>query len=184
LVDGMALGQVVSVVEDSVDLVVLAVEVEQALGALVDVVAGAILLVLVDAAGVIFPVLVDEVGEIFLVGAVAGAVDLVAGDVLTGLSQMDGDDMITVEDLETRVGIGATAAARIESGHGVMTEEVTAGALVGAGVAAGAGHAAEAAAGAGAEAAAGVTAGAGVVTMGQHRSAGPEQDPASMCCLL
>jgi hypothetical protein len=56
-----------------------------------------------------------------------------------------------------------------QAGHGVMTEEVMAGELVGAGVAAGAGHTAEAAAGAGAvvgaEAVAGVAAEARVVTM-------------------
>jgi hypothetical protein len=58
--------------------------------------------------------------------------------------------MTTVEDLETRVRIGATAAAQIEAGHGATTEEVIAGALAEAGVTAGAGHAAGAAAGAGA----------------------------------
>ena len=156
-------------------------------------VAGVIFLVLVGVVGVILPVLVDEAGEIFLVGAVAGGVDLVAGDVLTEahvivLSQMDGGDMITVEDLETRVGIVATAAAQTEAGHGVMTEEVMAGALVGAGVAAGAGHAAEAAAGAGhaaeAAAVAGVAAEAIAVTMVQHQSAGLGQDLVLMCCLL
>jgi len=117
-------------------------------------------------------------------------VDLAGGDVLievhmTGTSQMDGEDMITVGDLATRVRTGATAAARVEADHEAMTE-VVAGALVGAEAAAGAGHVAGAAAGAGAvvgaAAAVGVAAGAGAVTMVQHRNAGPEQDPDSMCC--
>jgi hypothetical protein len=200
LADGMALGPVVLEVEEDVGLVVLVVEAEQALVALVVVVAGVILLVLVGVAGVIFqvlagvvgvilPVLVDEVGEISLVGAVAGAVDLAGGDVrtevhMTGTSQMAGEDMITVEDLATRVGTGATVAAQIEADHEAMTGEVIAGVLVGAEAAAGAGHVVGAAAGAGAvvEAAAAVGVAAGAVTMLQHRNEGPEQDPDSMCC--
>jgi hypothetical protein len=200
LADGMALGPVVLEVEEDVGLVVLVVEAEQALVALVVVVAGVILLVLVGVAGVIFqvlagvvgvilPVLVDEVGEISLVGAVAGAVDLAGGDVrtevhMTGTSQMAGEDMITVEDLATRVGTGATVAAQIEADHEAMTGEVIAGVLVGAEAAAGAGHVVGAAAGAGAvvEAAAAVGVAAGAVTMVQHRNEGPEQDPDSMCC--
>jgi len=141
--------------------------------------------------GVILPVLVDEVGEISLADVVEGVVDLAGEDVLievhmTGTSQMDGEDMITVEDLVTRVGTGATAAARVEADHEAMTEEVIAGAVVGAEAAAGAGHVAGAAAGAGAvvgaAASVGVAAGAGAVTMVQHRNAGPDQDPDSMCC--
>jgi len=129
---------------------------------------------------------VDEVGEISLADVVEGVVDLAGEDVLievhmTGTSQMDGEDMITVEDLVTRVGTGATAAARVEADHEAMTEEVIAGAVVGAEAAAGAGHVAGAAAGAGAvvgaAASVGVAAGAGAVTMVQHRNAGPDQDP-------
>uniref|UniRef100_A0A0A9CPZ5 Uncharacterized protein n=1 Tax=Arundo donax TaxID=35708 RepID=A0A0A9CPZ5_ARUDO len=195
-VDGMVLGPVVLKEEGDEDLVVLAGEVEQAPVPSVVVVAGVILLVLVDVAGVIFlvlvdaarvilPVLVDEVGEISLVDVVGGGVDLVGGDVLTeahmiGTSQMDGEDSMAVEDLATRVGIGATAAAQIEADREAMTDEVIVGALVGAG----AGHVAGAAAGAGAGAAtaAGVAAGAGA--MAQDRSAGPEQDLVLMCCHL
>jgi hypothetical protein len=85
-------------------------------------------------------------------------------------------------------GVRESPATQTEAGHGVMIEEVMAGALVGAGVAAGAGHTVEPAAGAGAvvgaEAVAGVTAEARAVTMVQHQSAGLKQDLVLMCCLL
>jgi hypothetical protein len=149
---------------------------------LVDV-AGVILLVLVDEAGVIFLVLVDEAGETSLVDVVGGAVDLVGGDGLIevhmiGMFQMDGEDIMTVGDLTTRVGIAATAVAQIEAAPEAMTEEV----IVGAEAAAGAGRVTEAAAEAGHAAEAVVAAGAGAMTVAQDQNAGPEQGPVLMCC--
>jgi hypothetical protein len=148
---------------------------------LVDV-AGVILLVLVDEAGVIFLVLVDEAGEISLVDVAGGAVDLVGGDGLIevhmiGMFQMDGEDIMTVGDLTTRVGIGATAVAQIEAAPEAMTEVI-----VGAEATAGAGRVTEAAAEAGHAAEAVVAAGAGAMTVAQDQNAGPEQGPVLMCC--
>ena len=127
LADGRVLGPVASVGEGAVGLMGLAGEVEEVLA---DLVAGVILLVLVDVGGVI---LVDEAVVIFLVGVVEEGVDLEGGDVLTEahmivLSQMDAEDLMIVEDLVTRVGAGATAVAQIEAAREAMTEEVIAGA--------------------------------------------------------
>lgn len=197
LVDGRVLGPVVleeeggEVLVGEVEqaLVVLVVVVaEVILLVLVDVAGVVILLVLVDVAGVIFLVLVDEAGEISLVDVVGGGVDLAVEDGLIevhmiGMSQMEGEDMMAVGGLATRVEIGATAVAQIEAAHEDMTEVI--GARVGAEAAAGVGRVVEAAVGAGhaaeAAAAAVVAAGAGAMTMVQDQNAGPEQDRVLMC---